>query len=568
MIKKLLFLLCVHAISFGYSEYIDSFESQIKINQDNALDVEENITVVAKGQQIKRGIVREFPTRYKDLYGNNYNVRFDLKEILLDNRPVQYHQEQFLNGIKIYIGSENKFLAPGIYTYTIKYKTKKQLGFFDDYDELYWNVTGNGWRLPIKSASAVVKLPENARALQSLAFTGNIGQSEKDYKLIQKDSLLFFETTKPLLPGQGLTIAVSWPKGFVKQDSIFTKLFYFLSDNLGILLILICILFLLIFYLKKIIQVKKLNSNRVVIPLFEPPHGLLPSQIRYLMHMGYDNICIASEIVNMAVNQLLKIEYQKSFFNSFYILERNKDNSKELLSLHELILETIFAKKDKIELGKTNTSIYFTIEKTKLNLDNNFAKNFEFNSRYITTGWITTIACIIFVIFIIQQISPAVFFLAAIASVINILATYQIKHYTQDGQNLIDKINGFKMFLEATESERIKIIGTPPIKTPQLYEKYLPYAMALGVEKAWTNQFASVFEALKNQGIDYHPAWYISGSPFDPLIFGNFIARDLSSGLSTSTQPISSSTYAPGTSSGSKGGSSGGGSGGGGGGGW
>ena len=130
------------------TERIRAFNSKIMVYPDASMTVTETITVIGTGQEIKRGIVRDFPTRYKDRYGNNVRVGFEIVAIQRDGRPELYHTERVANGIKIFIGQKDVFLQPGQHTFTITYKTDRQLGFFQDYDELYWNVTGTGLDFP------------------------------------------------------------------------------------------------------------------------------------------------------------------------------------------------------------------------------------------------------------------------------------------------------------------------------------------------------------------------------------------------------------------------------------
>ena len=158
------------------------------------------------------------------------------------------------------------------------------------------------------------------------------------------------------------------------------------------------------------------------------------------------------------------------------------------------------------------------------------------------------------------------FLLLAYYIVVKLLAVYLLKTYTPEGRALQDQIDGFKLFLETTETERLNIIGTPPTKTPELFEHYLPYAMALGVEKQWSQQFAPIFERLEQSGTPYIPLWFIGAGDWHHFNAGSF-ATSLNSSL---TQTISSSSTPPGSSSGSGGGGcvDGGGGGGGGGGGW
>ena len=130
------------------NERIGAFHSRIVVHPDASLTVTETITVNSEGQEIKRGIIREFPTKYQDKHGHTVRVGFEIVEIRRDGQLEPYHTEKAANGVKIYIGQKDVLLQPGKHTYTITYQTTRQLGFFKDYDELYWNVTGNGWTFP------------------------------------------------------------------------------------------------------------------------------------------------------------------------------------------------------------------------------------------------------------------------------------------------------------------------------------------------------------------------------------------------------------------------------------
>ncbi|MDH3692230.1 MAG: DUF2207 domain-containing protein, partial [Gammaproteobacteria bacterium] len=126
-------------------ERILSFESDITVHSDGNMVVHETIRVRAEGKSIKRGIYRDFPTRYRDRYGRNYVVDFQLLTVDRNGLPDAHHIENRSNGVRIYIGSADNFINPDVYTYSIGYITSRQLGFFSDHDELYWNVTGNDW---------------------------------------------------------------------------------------------------------------------------------------------------------------------------------------------------------------------------------------------------------------------------------------------------------------------------------------------------------------------------------------------------------------------------------------
>jgi hypothetical protein len=215
-------------------ERILSFLSEITVHEDSTMTVTENIKVISSGSQIKRGIYRDFPTKYKTRYGTTI-VDFRVLEVLRNGAKENYFIKSLNNGRRLYIGNKDTYLPPGEYIYTVKYKTDRQLGFFDKFDELYWNVTGNGWAFPIEEASAVIRLPQDAgkKVIESSGYTGRAGSKEQDVKcraIVLEDYLYFNQVA---YPGEGLTVVVAWPKGYVREPSFREKAGYTLRDNAG-----------------------------------------------------------------------------------------------------------------------------------------------------------------------------------------------------------------------------------------------------------------------------------------------------------------------------------------------
>ena len=160
------------------------FRSDVTVMVDGSLRVTERITVRAQGHEIKRGIYRDFPTRYEDRLGRRYTVGFRVVEVLRDGAPEPYFTEDRANGVRVYVGRKDVFLPPGEYTYSLTYVTTHQLGFFDDHDELYWNVTGNGWNFPIERAEAEIRLPDTVPDIDVNlgAYTGPSGATGASYE--------------------------------------------------------------------------------------------------------------------------------------------------------------------------------------------------------------------------------------------------------------------------------------------------------------------------------------------------------------------------------------------------
>jgi len=616
------------------AERILDFQSWIKVHRDGSMTVTENIKVVCAQQQIKRGIYRDFPTTYKDRYGNRVKVRFEVVSVLRNASSEPYHIKDVSNGKRVYIGQKNVFLKPGEYNYTITYKTNRQLGFFEDFDELYWNVTGNGWNFVIDNVEAVVELPQWAEILQSAGYTGQFGEKGQDFEIsYDEQGNITFITTRRLMPKEGLTIAVAWPKGVVIEPTTTEKMGYMWKDNRSAAVAAFGLLVLISFYLLAWSKVGKDPEEGTVIPLFFPPKWVSPALARLVMRIGSsDDKLFAVGVVNMAVKGFLTIKEDE---DNVFTLKKTGTGEARLSGGESKIARKLFGSSNKIKLKKTNHSkiggAKEELQKYLMKAARN--KYFILNKGYFVVGLIITGLTLAVVIlgasnqglavfmtvwlsgwsfgcfalgamvisawrgfaapggglkvvntagavgitlfslpffagevFGLWALSSAVSPLAAVTIVliisINAIFYYLLKAPTLSGRKLMDEIEGFKLYLSVTEKDRMNILN-PPEKTPELFEKYLPYALALDVEHEWSEQFAEVLAAASMDG-GYRPTWYTGNT------WRSWNAADFSSSLGTSLPgAISSSSTAPGSSSGSGGGgSSGGGGGGGGGGGW
>ena len=215
-----LLVLALFATGAAADERILDYHSDIQILPDTSIEVHETIRVRSEGRSIRHGIFRDFPTTYTDRVGNPYRVGFELVDVRRDGQPEPYTQDGLSNGVRIKIGSASTVLPPGEYIYEITYRAQRELGFFDGFDELYWNVTGIGWIFPIDKASATVTLPRPVAADQ-LRLAGYTGyQASHDHNVTMtrlNDTQVSFATSVPLKSSQGLTIAIGLPKGVVNN---------------------------------------------------------------------------------------------------------------------------------------------------------------------------------------------------------------------------------------------------------------------------------------------------------------------------------------------------------------
>lgn len=606
-----LILVAVPALA---DERILSFESHIAVGADGWITVRETITVRSEVKKIKRGIYRDFPVRYTTPSGTRYRVDFEVVEVQRDGAPEPYHVKPRGNDKRVYMGERETFLSPGIYTYRLTYRTHRQLGFFDDHDELYWNVTGNRWAFPIDHVEARVTLPNTIapEQINTEAYVGRFGETGSNYESqVDVFGVATFATTRKLRPGQGLTIVVTWPKGHVREPSTVEQWGYFARDNRNVLLGVLGVGILLLYFFVVWARVGRDPDPGVIVPLFEPPLDLSPAAMRYILKMGFDNKAYSAAVINLAVKGYLNI----SDDDDEYVLSRDRNVDKSVLSPGERrLVAKLFQGRDTAILKRANhKSIRGSIKALKNLLRSEYhLVYFRTNGKYLIpgiliaaatvlvsgysnvqdkaglffmmiwlTGWTFTVYTLITqgqhlmaAIFGVFEVGALIMLATEIASawvtgllilllMINIVFFYLIKAPTQSGRKLMDAIEGFKLYLSVAEKERLNTLN-PPEQTPALFEKYLPYALALDVDQQWSERFANMLQRAASTGSGYRPKWY-SGSSWEDSDIGRF-SSSLSSSL---TSAVSSSAQAPGSSSGSGGGgSSGGGGGGGGGGGW
>ncbi len=299
-------------------ERIDRFHSDIHVEPDGSLRVTETIRVIARRKKIKRGIYRDLPTSYPGPWGTRVRVPLQITQVQRDGKTEPYHTTRQGNGIRLYIGDKNVMLPAGSYTYRIQYTTQHQIGFFTDHDELYWNVTGNGWQFPIVKITATVHLPAKvpAESLRTEAFTGRRGARDRDFttRLDGQTGALVFETARPLAPGEGLTIVAGFPKGLVIAPSAEERRLLWLSSNGPILVGLAGLLFLTVYYFAVWLKVGRDPQPRSIQIRSEPPLGMGPAEIRYLVRMGYDRKCFVAALVSLAARGFCTIHEQEGSF--------------------------------------------------------------------------------------------------------------------------------------------------------------------------------------------------------------------------------------------------------------
>jgi uncharacterized membrane protein YgcG len=530
------------------------------------IEVTETIRVRAEGKQIRRGIYRDFPVEYEDRLGNDYNVKVQALSLLRNDRSEPFHTVQSGRDVRTYFGRSDHFLRLGEHTYVYRYRANRMLGFFDSNDELFLNVTGNRWAFPIDNASATVTLefaaPRDAILVD--AYTGRYGSNAQDYSVqLDEAGAVQFRANNALPAAHGLTVVVGWPKGLVAEPTRAQRIGWLLHDNRNLLIAVIGLLLLLAYYVPVWRKFGRDPDEGVVMTRYVPPRGFSPASLRYIRQMYYDDKVMTAAIVNLAVKGYLDI---KSTADTHVLGKLEAAGERPALAAGESELyEALFSENKTLTLSDFNHSLIGearSIHSASLKKD--------YKQKYFRTNGAMNIPAIgIVLVSTVMALSagngPTPFVIATVVLMIVTMVFFAIvmKRPTLRGRQVLDQMLGFKDYLEIAEKDELNL-RNPPNKTPQLFEAYLPFALALGVDQQWSEKFASVLAAIRGPNDDaYSPTWYNGNWNSSSLTEAT---NQLSSGLGGA---ISSSVSPPGSSSGGGGGGfSGGGGGGGGGGGW
>lgn len=600
-------------------EKIRFYGSEIAVDVLGGLDVTETIEVVAAGQEIRHGIYRQIPTRYKGTLGQFVVVDFEVTGVTRDGQTEIYHIDDKVNGQIIYIGDPDLELSPGTYRYTISYRVSRMIGFFDSFDELYWNVTGTGWKFAIDSVYAHVTLPPAATIASSQlsAYGGSRGANDCRCTTHEiSDHEVVFSTASPLGEYQGLTIAVPFAKGVVVEPTNEQKLRWFIRDNQAILYSVGGLLLALLYYFVAWVAVGRDPKGRIRVARFEPP-GLAPYELRYIKRMRYDRKNFVAAIVYMAQQGYLSI-VEKG--DGDYAMIKGNINAAKLQPVEQKMIDEIFGDETEKEVSSStyNRKLDDADDILRAHLKSIRPQYFWPNGGWMTPGILICIAAFswagtrlpgersflsifmtvfalgwsfgIYKIFetivsfyrqknywrVVFMSFFALLFLAgellalalfvgsfgaipAVAIVLMVTFTtlffYLLKAPTANGRALMDDIQDFELFLLTAEVPRMAQLTTKIQMDMQLFGKYLPYAIALDLQTAWSSHFSDMATAPTST----HSSWYRSSTHRSLGSWGHSIESSFGTTLASASTSSSGS---------GGGGSSGGGGGGGGGGGW
>lgn len=543
-----LFFFLTSPLFAGNQSAIQSFNSQIMINQDASVDVSEIIQLSATEKNEAKQLVRQLTLSNP----RNYEIR----SITLDGVPVSYQVHIATNQLTINMNEVDQPLPKGIFTYIINYHVKDAVHFGTSADELHWEITNNGFNLPILTTLATITLPDAAHILNYSAYLNN-KKNTGEITIDQAEAGVFsISTRQPLQPHQSLSLSISWPKGIVRVKNYSQTLKMDLTENrvneweLGITLA------VLIYYLFFWFRIGRNLNDTHHLPLFQPPAGISAAAARFLTQMRFDDKTFVVGILSLATKNYLRLSIEKHVIT----LHLNKEATAKLENEEEALKEALFKNADVITLTRANCAqLQLAKEALRSSLKNAYEQlYFKSNRGYIRLGmllssaaffaplfssirWFHTlmaisglclftyvlyrlghrflktaalanhvmtfknmsIAAVEFSILAItalfaaytlnlfsNNIPPITLILLGFLLIINLIFYHLMRSPTDAGRDILNQLEGFRLFFHTTEKLRFAALA-PPEMTPALIDRYIPYAIALGEENAWGERAAA-----------------------------------------------------------------------------
>jgi uncharacterized membrane protein YgcG len=569
MLRRLVLALAALTLVMAASaaERIDRFDVTLHVETNGDIVVTESIAVTSEGNQIQRGIFRDLPRYYMD--GAN-RLPFDYKilSVQRDGAPEPYEESVVDNAVRVRIGSASVYLENGAHRYDITYRVRNQVRYFEDHDEVYWNATGNYWAFPIEEATATVILPPGGRVTDSIAFTGGQGETGSDYSYRREGDQLVFRTTRTLEREEGLSIVVSLAKGLIDPPSSADRTRRWWQRNGSLAILLVSLLGVFTFYWRSFDRVGRDPAKGPVFPRYAPPEGYSPAAVHHIYYRSVSgHKALIATLMNLAVKGQIRIDAGKKKKET-RLVRADAASTPGQFTAEDLALEQgVFGGRDTFTLGdKYNAAFTAAYASFRTALGRKYGrKYFRWNALYTVAAVALTGGAIALAITQATNWSWWHTGVLLALAVLNGWFMYLMPAPTRLGQDVRTEIEGFRLYMETAEKLQLNAVKVgseaPPPMTTERYETFLPYAVALGVEKPWTKHFERL---IPDEAAAYNPVWTNMASDGfrDVGRMTSGMVDSMSSGVTTALPQSSSSSGSGG------GGFSGGGGGGGGGGGW
>lgn len=543
----LLAIILLVPTSVRAQEKIKNFNTEITAHQNGEMTITETIEYDF-GSDNRHGIYRFIPT-YTSV-GNLYRVS-DIKftEVLRDNKKEPHENSYGADEVETKIGDADRTIF-GVHTYKIVYSVKNGIGSnYEDHDEIYWNITGNKWDIPIEKVTATITTDFNAVPTKTICFTGIAGSKDSNCSSSIKQNLSETITTKLLEENEGLTVVTAFPVNTFPKSQLVEnppllgkdgKVILGIYGLVWIILNIIVTPFLIRWYLKNKNKTR-LGKPAVNFDIPKLDHKVVtPLEAGIIDNTKLEQNDVMATIFDLAIRKYIKIEQieGKKKLGIFggkddYKIVKLKNFDNQLNVVEVTLLDKLLGGGNEKKLSEVKT-FYTTFQSLE-------TKSFQILlDRKLYTKNPKSQKSLLIVFGIIGLVTLNIIFGAVL-----IFLSQKLNGRTEKGDLLDNQIDGLKIFLK-----NMKRHYNFQVKNAITVEKYIPYAMALGHIDEFMDQ-------LKDIAPDYNPSWYSGNSNFYAARYA--FASSMQSNFTTSA-PSSSSGFSGGGSSGGGGGGGGGGS--------
>lgn len=540
-------------------ESIASFDVQAMVEPDRMVTVTETITYDF-GSAERHGIFREIPVRY-ERNGATYRLRLDVGEVLMDGAAVPWEITD-RSPLTLKIGDPDVTIT-GQHVYQISYRTDRALNFVEGAAELYWNVTGNGWEVPIREAAMRIEGPDGfiAANAETVCFVGVYGSTEESCDVETAGSRVSLTAHRVLQSGEGMTVAVRFPAGMIAEPTTQERVQQFVADNWTIAIPFVVLAGMLWLWFTRGREPK---GRGTVVPQYAPPRGMTPAEMVSLRDQQVPTQVVTATLLDLARRGYFKIVFgeAKRLFKKeqTYTFVKQKEADANVNEAEKQLLDGLFRDGAEVTLEDLKGTFYKEVALFKKAVMKQLQAQKLFTAhpgrvRGLYMGAAFAIVLVSFW-FLAVLATPLTFVMMLVSAIVVGVLGYFMPQKTKEGAVVLEEVQGFKWFLSVTEKDRLKFHNAPALK-PAQFHQFLPAAVAFGVEEAWAKQF---------QGLDIPPPDYATGMPqWNAFLFASAM-QDLNRSATQAAYTAPSSAGAGG--SGFSGGGSGGGFGGGGGGSW
>ncbi len=552
----ILFVLCAAALSGA--EEIRDFRVAVDIGADAVVTVTEEISVYFDFP--RHGIIREIPYSYRLSTGERFNLRIAVEEVRADGREVPVATARSGGRLVLKIGDPDRYVT-GTVTYLIRYRVERALRVYGDEVELYWNAIGTEWTMPIARAAVRVRLPEGvpADAIRYLGYRGAYG-SQEPFSLGFAEGELVGEA-EGLLPGEGITVAVRFPVGYVVLPGFGRKLLWFLADNAYAGIPLFTLLAML-----GIWWVKGRDPRKGTIPIeYSPPEDVHPAAAGVLIDDRFDPRDLVAGIISLAVKGHLKIvEIGGTGDDPTDYRLRLVPKDERLPRFERSLLRKLFkGEKDKeVRLSELKYEFYREVPAlaARIYMDLTEKGFYPANPDRVRNAYRSLGTILVFLGLGLGIFMQSLYLGLSVgaAGVIVLLFAPYMPRKTRKGMEALRRVLGLEEYIRRAEEPYLEFAAAE-----RHFEELLPYAMAFGMVERWTRKFEGLLKAP--------PSWYEGRFPtYSPYLFGTrlFIFQRMAHTAATAAPRSAGGGGWRGGSAFGGGGFSGGGMGGGGGGSW